>query len=71
MTELVAALRAVFHAWETGERLSFRGEYCHHDDVLHTIAACGTPAEVVDALRGRPHIVVARRTKGGLHGPGR
>ncbi len=30
MTEMVAALRAVFAAWETGERLDFRGEYFRH-----------------------------------------
>lgn len=30
MEEMVAALRAVFTAWETGERLDFRGEYFRH-----------------------------------------
>ncbi|RAV09553.1 LLM class F420-dependent oxidoreductase [Mycolicibacterium sp. GF69] len=30
MTEMVGALRAVFAAWETGERLDFRGEYFQH-----------------------------------------
>lgn len=30
MKEMVAALRAVFTAWETGERLDFRGEYFRH-----------------------------------------
>ncbi|WP_197503304.1 TIGR03617 family F420-dependent LLM class oxidoreductase [Mycobacterium sp. E740] len=30
MTEMVGALRAVFAAWETGERLDFRGEYFRH-----------------------------------------
>nr|WP_090345311.1 TIGR03617 family F420-dependent LLM class oxidoreductase [Mycolicibacterium malmesburyense] len=30
MTEMVAALRAVFATWETGERLDFRGEYFRH-----------------------------------------
>ena len=30
MTELVAALRAIFAAWNTGERLDFRGEYYRH-----------------------------------------
>ncbi|OBK75940.1 TIGR03617 family F420-dependent LLM class oxidoreductase [Mycobacterium sp. 1164985.4] len=30
MKEMVAALRAVFAAWETGERLDFRGEYFRH-----------------------------------------
>jgi probable F420-dependent oxidoreductase len=30
ITELVAALRAIFDAWETGERLNFRGEFYRH-----------------------------------------
>ena len=30
MTELIAALRAIFHTWTTGERLDFRGEYYRH-----------------------------------------
>jgi probable F420-dependent oxidoreductase len=30
MTELIAALRAIFAAWDTGERLDFRGEYYRH-----------------------------------------
>lgn len=30
MTEMVGALRAVFAAWETGDRLDFRGEYYQH-----------------------------------------
>ena len=30
MTEMVGALRAIFAAWETGERLDFRGEYFQH-----------------------------------------
>jgi probable F420-dependent oxidoreductase len=30
MTELIAALRAIFEAWRTGERLNFRGEYYSH-----------------------------------------
>lgn len=30
MKEMVGALRAVFAAWETGERLDFRGEYFQH-----------------------------------------
>jgi probable F420-dependent oxidoreductase len=30
MTELIAALRAIFAAWTTGERLSFHGEYYRH-----------------------------------------
>ena len=30
MIELIAALRAIFHAWTTGERLNFRGEFYRH-----------------------------------------
>jgi len=30
MRELVAALRAIFTSWETGERLDFRGEFTSH-----------------------------------------
>jgi probable F420-dependent oxidoreductase len=30
MRELVAALRAIFASWETGERLNFRGEFWSH-----------------------------------------
>jgi len=30
MKDLVGALRAIFDAWETGERLDFRGEYYRH-----------------------------------------
>ena len=30
MTELIAALRAIFESWTTGERLNFRGEYYRH-----------------------------------------
>jgi probable F420-dependent oxidoreductase len=30
MTELIAALRAIFAAWNSGERLDFRGDYYRH-----------------------------------------
>ncbi|MCG5431532.1 TIGR03617 family F420-dependent LLM class oxidoreductase [Mycobacterium sp. MYCO198283] len=30
MVELIAALRAIFDAWSTGERLDFRGEFYRH-----------------------------------------
>ncbi len=30
MTEMIAALRAIFEAWKTGARLNFRGEYYRH-----------------------------------------
>jgi probable F420-dependent oxidoreductase len=30
MEEFIAAVRAIWHAWATGERLAFRGIYYHH-----------------------------------------
>jgi probable F420-dependent oxidoreductase len=30
MRELVLAVKAIFHAWQTGEQLDFRGEFFHH-----------------------------------------
>lgn len=30
MTEYISALRAIWHAWETGEKLNFRGEFYQH-----------------------------------------
>jgi probable F420-dependent oxidoreductase len=30
MAEFVAAMRAIWSAWETGDRLSFRGDFYHH-----------------------------------------
>ncbi|MFD0805553.1 TIGR03617 family F420-dependent LLM class oxidoreductase [Nocardioides caeni] len=30
MREIVAAIKAILHAWETGERLDFRGEHTRH-----------------------------------------
>jgi probable F420-dependent oxidoreductase len=30
MTELIAALRAIFEAWNSGQRLDFRGDYYRH-----------------------------------------
>jgi len=57
MTELVAALRAIFHAWETGERLSFRGEYYHHTLMTPTFSPgenpYGQPPIYVGALGPR------------------
>ena len=43
MTELVAALRAIFHAWETGERLNFRGEYYRHTLMTPTFSPAENP----------------------------
>ena len=30
MEEFIAAMRAIWHSWATGERLAFRGEFYHH-----------------------------------------
>src|SRR5213076_2454354 len=30
MREFVLAIKAIWHAWETGERLDFRGEFYRH-----------------------------------------
>ena len=43
MTELVGALRAIFHAWETGERLNFRGQYYRHTLMTPTFTPGGNP----------------------------
>ena len=57
MTELVAALRAIFHAWETGERLNFRGEYYRHTLMTPTFSPgenpYGPPPIYVGALGPR------------------
>jgi probable F420-dependent oxidoreductase len=43
MTELIAALRAIFSAWETGERLDFRGEYYRHTLMTPTFSPGKNP----------------------------
>jgi probable F420-dependent oxidoreductase len=57
MTELVAALRAIFHAWETGERLNFRGEFYRHTLMTPTFSPgenpYGPPPIYVGALGPR------------------
>jgi probable F420-dependent oxidoreductase len=57
MTELVAALRAIFHAWETGERLDFRGDYYRHTLMTPTFSPgknpYGPPPIYVGALGPR------------------
>jgi probable F420-dependent oxidoreductase len=57
MTELIAALRAIFHAWETGERLDFRGEYYRHTLMTPTFSPgenpYGPPPIYVGALGPR------------------
>jgi probable F420-dependent oxidoreductase len=57
MIELVAALRAIFAAWETGERLDFRGEYYRHTLMTPTFSPgenpYGPPPIYVGALGPR------------------
>ncbi|GFG50478.1 LLM class F420-dependent oxidoreductase [Mycolicibacterium agri] len=43
MTELVAALRAIFAAWQTGERLDFRGEFYRHTLMTPTFTPGDNP----------------------------
>jgi probable F420-dependent oxidoreductase len=43
MTELVAALRAIFDTWSTGERLDFRGEYYRHTLMTPTFTPRNNP----------------------------
>jgi probable F420-dependent oxidoreductase len=43
MTELVRALRAVFAAWNSGERLDFRGEYYRHTLMTPTFSPGANP----------------------------
>ncbi|OBA85944.1 LLM class F420-dependent oxidoreductase [Mycobacteriaceae bacterium 1482268.1] len=57
MTELVAALRAIFAAWETGDRLNFRGKYYRHTLMTPTFSPgenpYGPPPIYVGALGPR------------------
>ncbi|MBB1012220.1 putative F420-dependent oxidoreductase [Dietzia kunjamensis] len=43
MTELVGALRAIFHTWAKGERLNFRGEFYRHTLMTPTFVPPPTP----------------------------
>ncbi|HTY30238.1 TIGR03617 family F420-dependent LLM class oxidoreductase [Mycobacterium sp.] len=57
MTELIAALRAIFAAWNTGGRLDFRGDYYHHTLMTPTFSPgpnpYGPPPIYVGALGPR------------------
>jgi probable F420-dependent oxidoreductase len=57
MTELIAALRAIFDAWETGGRLDFRGEFYRHTLMTPTFSPgpnpYGPPPIYVGALGPR------------------
>ncbi len=43
MTELVRALRAIFAAWDSGERLDFRGQYYRHTLMTPTFSPGSNP----------------------------
>ena len=57
MTELIAALRAIFEAWNTGGRLDFRGDYYRHTLMTPTFSPgpnpYGPPPIYVGALGPR------------------
>lgn len=57
MVELIAALRAIFSAWETGERLNFRGEFYRHTLMTPNFSPArhsfGSPPIYVGALGPR------------------
>ncbi len=54
MRDKVAALRAIFHSWETGERLDFHGEFSSHTLMTPTFDPgpnpYGTPPIAIGAL---------------------
>lgn len=68
MTELVAALRAIFATWTTGERLDFRGEFYRHTLMTPTFTPrdnpYGPPPIYVGALGPRLTRAVAEHADG-------
>lgn len=68
MTEMVAALRAIFTAWSTGERLEFRGEFYRHTLMTPTFTprgnVYGPPPIYVGALGPRLTRAVAEHADG-------
>jgi len=68
MTELVAALRAIFTTWSTGERLDFRGEYYRHTLMTPTFTPrdnpYGPPPIYVGALGPRLTKATAQHADG-------
>ena len=68
MTELIAALRAIFAAWNTGERLDFRGDYYRHTLMTPTFNPGpnphGPPPIYVGALGPRLTRAVAESADG-------
>ncbi|MGJ6125632.1 TIGR03617 family F420-dependent LLM class oxidoreductase [Mycolicibacterium sp. Y3] len=68
MTEMVAALRAIFTTWSTGERLDFRGEFYRHTLMTPTFTprgnVYGPPPIYVGALGPRLTRAVAEHADG-------
>lgn len=68
MTELIAALRAIFRAWETGGRLDFRGEFYRHTLMTPTFDPgpnpFGPPPVYVGALGPRLTRAAAQHADG-------
>lgn len=68
MTEMVAALRAIFTTWSTGERLEFRGEFYRHTLMTPTFTprgnVYGPPPIYVGALGPRLTRAVAEHADG-------
>src|ERR1700741_151344 len=68
MTELIAALRAIFAAWNSGERLDFRGDYYRHTLMTPTFSPganpYGPPPIYVGALGPRLTRATARTADG-------
>lgn len=68
MTELIAALRAIFAAWNSGERLDFRGDYYRHTLMTPTFNPgpnpFGPPPIYVGALGPRLTRAVAQHADG-------
>lgn len=68
MTELVAALRAIFDTWSTGQRLDFRGEYYRHTLMTPTFTPrdnpYGPPPIYVGALGPRLTKATAQHADG-------
>lgn len=68
MTELIAALRAIFASWNSGERLDFRGDYYRHTLMTPTFNPgpnpFGPPPIYVGALGPRLTSAVAQHADG-------
>jgi alkanesulfonate monooxygenase SsuD/methylene tetrahydromethanopterin reductase-like flavin-dependent oxidoreductase (luciferase family) len=58
MTELVRALRAIFAAWNSGDRLDFRGRYYRHTLMTPTFSPGRQPVRAATDLRRRARAAV-------------